>query len=107
MTGQPDFGTILVEYIPDRLCVESKSFKLYIFAYRSYQSFMETITNKILDDLTDLLDPRWCMVSGLFAPRGATSIHVFCEHFKEMETSTADAVKNAVSNWRGGPGRGR
>ncbi|HCG04872.1 MAG TPA: NADPH-dependent 7-cyano-7-deazaguanine reductase QueF, partial [Desulfovibrio sp.] len=52
VTGQPDFATIVTEYIPDRLCVESKSFKLYMFAYRNHQSFMETITNTVLDHMT-------------------------------------------------------
>ena len=50
VTGQPDCGTITVEYIPDELCVESKSFKLYMFAFRNHQSFMETITNNVLED---------------------------------------------------------
>ena len=66
VTGQPDMGTISVEYIPDELCVESKSFKLYMFAFRNHQSFMETITNTVLDDLnsllSSLLDPRQGLV---------------------------------------------
>lgn len=96
MTGQPDFGTICVDYIPDHYCVESKSFKLYMFAYRNHQSFMETITNNILDDLVKLLAPRWCKVSGLFAPRGGTRINVSAEYFKELEPELALTVKEAV-----------
>lgn len=100
MTGQPDFGTIRVDYIPDRLCVESKSFKLYMFAFRNHQSFMETIANTILDDLVDLLNPRWCRIGGLFAPRGGTRIDVFAEHFKTLEKPMALEVRDAVSAWR-------
>lgn len=66
VTGQPDFGTIVVEFIPDQKCVESKSFKLYMFAYRNHQSFMESITNTILEDFVEALDPMWCRVKGLF-----------------------------------------
>ena len=69
VTGQPDFGTISVEYIPDEWCVESKSFKLYMFAFRTHQSFMESITNTILEDLVAVLAPAWCRVKGLFVPR--------------------------------------
>lgn len=100
VTGQPDFGTIYVEYIPDRLCVESKSFKLYMFAYRNHQSFMETITNQILDDLVGLLKPCWCKVKGLFAPRGATRIHVHAEYFKPLETIRKERVEAAVRSWK-------
>lgn len=61
-----DFGTIVVEFIPDQKCVESKSFKLYMFAYRNHQSFMESITNTILEDFVEALDPMWCRVKGAF-----------------------------------------
>lgn len=97
VTGQPDFGTIHVNYIPDFLCVESKSFKLYLFAYRSHQSFMETITNRILEDLDALLAPRWLQVAGLFAPRGATRINVFTEKFKNMRRVQMERVKRAAT----------
>ena len=55
VTGQPDFGTIVLEYVPAKLCVESKSFKLYMFAYRNHHSFMETITNNVLNDIVHSL----------------------------------------------------
>ncbi len=87
-----------MEYIPDKLCVESKSFKLYMFAWRSQQSFMETITNTILDDLFEVLDPFWCRVKGLFVPRGGTQIHVFAEKYKE--TADTAAIRQAVADWR-------
>ena len=80
MTGQPDFGTIVVRYVPGELCVESKSFKLYIGAFRNHGSFMESITNKIADDLIALLSPRRMTVEGLFNVRGGTRICVRVEH---------------------------
>ena len=100
VTGQPDCGTISVEYVPDKLCVESKSFKLYMFAFRNHQSFMETITNTVLEDLRELLAPCWCRVKGLFVPRGGTRIHVFAEEFKEMPEEQDRRVREAVRAWR-------
>ena len=103
VTGQPDFGTIVVEFIPDQKCVESKSFKLYMFAYRNHQSFMETITNTVLEDLRALMDPCWCRVKGLFAPRGGTRIHVFAEDFKELPEERERLVRAAVAAWKSEP----
>ena len=97
VTGQPDFGTIVVDYIPGVLCVESKSYKLYLFAFRDHRSFMETITNTILNDLVAAVDPLWCRVKGLFAPRGATRIQVFAEYFKEPAT---ERLRVIVSDWK-------
>ena len=79
-TGQPDFATIRVEYVPDEKIVESKSFKLYIWSYRDEGVFHEHVVNQILDDLVELLDPHWCRVSGLFNIRGGIGITVEAEH---------------------------
>ncbi len=100
VTGQPDFGTIVMEYIPSNLCVESKSFKLYMFAYRNHQSLMETITNSILDDMVKLLDPAWCRIRGLFAPRGATRINVYAEHFGKLNGENETMLRSAVAAWK-------
>ena len=100
VTGQPDFGVISVEYVPDEWCVESKSFKLYMFAFRNHQSFMESITNTVLEDLQAVLSPAWCRVKGLFAPRGGTRIHVFAEEFKPLPEPRAAAVRALVAAWR-------
>ncbi len=100
VTGQPDFATIVAEFIPDQRCVESKSFKLYMFAYRDHQSFMESITNAVLDDLVAALDPLWCRVKGLFTPRGGTQLHVFAEHFKPLEGERAARLRDMVSEWK-------
>lgn len=100
VTGQPDFGTIVVEYIPDQLCVESKSYKMYMFAFRNHQSFMETITNTVLNDVVSRLDPLWCRVKGLFTPRGATHIHVFAEHVKNSPRIEAENVAHIIHEWK-------
>jgi len=75
-TGQPDFAQITVEYVPDQLCVETKSLKLYLFAFRNYGSFMETIVNKILDDLVAICAPRFMSVVGEFNARGGITLTV-------------------------------
>jgi len=69
-TGQPDFATILVEYVPDRLCVELKSWKLYLWSYRDQGAFHEAVTNQILDDLVAAISPRKLKVEGAFKVRG-------------------------------------
>lgn len=78
-TGQPDFATIIITFSPRRTCVESKSLKLYLFAFRNYGSFMETITNKIKDDLVAAMDPKWLRVEAVFATRGGIKTSVVSE----------------------------
>jgi 7-cyano-7-deazaguanine reductase len=73
VTGQPDFATIVITYIPRRLCVEMKSLKLYFFAYRDKGVFYESAVNTILDDLVAVLKPRSMTVVGQFAVRGGTA----------------------------------
>jgi 7-cyano-7-deazaguanine reductase len=70
MTGQPDFATIRICYVPDGLCVELKSLKVYLWSYRSVGTFHEAVTNKILDDLVAALSPRRMTVEGDFLVRG-------------------------------------
>lgn len=70
ITGQPDFATFRISYTPKDLCVESKSLKIYLFSYRNTQGFGETITNKIADDLFEVLRPDLLEVCGTFSPRG-------------------------------------
>ena len=69
-TGQPDFATIRIEYVPDQLCVELKSLKLYLWSYRDEGAFHEAVTNRILDDLLAALKPRRLTVVGDFKVRG-------------------------------------
>lgn len=70
ITGQPDFARITVEYVPDQLCVESKSLKLFLFSFRNEGSFYEDVTNRIYSDLFELLKPRHLIVVGDFTARG-------------------------------------
>ena len=80
MTGQPDFATIRIEYIPNERVVESKSLKLYFWSFRNEGIFHEHVTNVILDDLVEALDPHWCKVTGEFTVRGGIAITVTAEH---------------------------
>jgi 7-cyano-7-deazaguanine reductase len=81
-TGQPDFATIRVEYIPDQLCVELKSWKLYLWSYRDQGAFHEAVTNRILDDLVAALGPRRARVEGEFKVRGGIYTTIVAEHHK-------------------------
>ncbi|HTP26215.1 MAG TPA: preQ(1) synthase [Anaeromyxobacteraceae bacterium] len=76
MTGQPDFATIRLRYVPAQRCVELKSLKLYLWSYRNEGTFHEAVTNKICDDLAAALSPRWIEVSGDFKVRGGIHTEV-------------------------------
>jgi 7-cyano-7-deazaguanine reductase len=86
-TGQPDFAHIIVEYIPNKKILESKSFKLYLWSYRDEGVFHEHVTNTILDDLVAALEPLWCRVVGAFNIRGGINITVEAEHGNREEIS--------------------
>ena len=79
-TGQPDFATIRIEYVPDKLCVELKSLKLYFWSYRNEGAFHEAVTNKILNDLVRATKPRRMKVAGDFFVRGGIHTVVTAEH---------------------------
>lgn len=79
-TGQPDFATIKIQYIPGKRCIETKSLKLYFLSFRQYGSFMETITNKILEDCCFICNPQWMKVTSNFNARGGTLINVEAEY---------------------------
>ena len=79
-TGQPDFATITIRYIPAAKIVESKSLKLYLWSFRNEGTFHEHVTNQILDDLVAALEPAWCEVVGEFGVRGGISIKVIASH---------------------------
>jgi 7-cyano-7-deazaguanine reductase len=89
ITGQPDFATIRVEYVPDKKIVESKSFKLYLWSYRNEGTFHEHVINKILDDMIKAVNPHWCKVTGVFNIRGGIGITVEAEHVKTVEAKAA------------------
>ncbi|MBN1824847.1 MAG: NADPH-dependent 7-cyano-7-deazaguanine reductase QueF [Candidatus Eisenbacteria bacterium] len=83
MTGQPDFAHVEIDYTPDRLCVELKSLKLYLWSFRNEGAFHEAVTNRILDDLVAAIRPRWMRVEGHFFVRGGISTDVTAEHGEE------------------------
>ncbi len=80
ITGQPDFGFITITYIPNELCIESKSLKLYLFSYRNHGAFHEEVVNTILDDCVAACSPRRMTVHGEFNPRGGISIVVTADY---------------------------
>ena len=80
VTGQPDFGHITIRYVPDKLCLESKSLKLYLFSFRNHGVFHEEVVNRILDDLVKTVKPRRAVVEGKFNPRGGIAITVEAAH---------------------------
>lgn len=82
ITGQPDFATIYISYIPDKKMVESKSLKLYLFSFRNHGDFHEDCMNIIMNDLIELMDPRYIEVWGKFTPRGGISIDPYCNYGK-------------------------
>ena len=82
ITGQPDFATIYINYIPDVKMVESKSLKLYLFSFRNHGAFHEDCVNIIMKDLIALMQPRYIEVWGDFTPRGGISIAPFCNYGK-------------------------
>ena len=83
MTGQPDFATLVLDYVPDRLCVELKSLKLYVWSYRDVGTFHEAVTNKILDDLVHATQPRLMRLEAHFNVRGGVYTTVIAEHRKK------------------------
>lgn len=80
ITGQPDFATIYISYIPNELLVESKSLKLYLFSFRNHGDFHEDCVNIIMKDLIKLMKPKYIEVWGKFLPRGGLSIDPYCNY---------------------------
>lgn len=85
-TGQPDFGTLTFTYTPEKLCVELKSLKLYLQQFRNEGIFYEDVTNRILDDLVNVLQPRRMRLLASFTPRGGISTNVTVEHSAEASS---------------------
>jgi 7-cyano-7-deazaguanine reductase len=82
-TGQPDFATLYLEYVPDTLCVELKSLKLYIWSFRDEGAFHEAVTNRILDDLVAACQPRFMRLRAEFNVRGGVYTDVVVEHRRD------------------------
>src|SRR6185503_4224578 len=82
MTGQPDFAVLVLDYVPDKLCVGLKSLKLYIWSYRNEGAFHEAVTNRILDDLVAAVRPRFMRLTARFFVRGGIFTTVVAQHAK-------------------------
>jgi 7-cyano-7-deazaguanine reductase len=113
VTGQPDFGTIRVDYVPEARCVESKSLKLYLMRYRNHGAFHEDCVNRIADDLFSVIAPRYLRVFGDFRPRGGIAIKPLAVRWApgleaaEEARCTAlldQAVRSATGGTPPGPG---
>lgn len=87
-TGQPDFATIILEYIPNKLCIELKSYKIYLNSFRNDGIFYESVTNKILDDLVAVSKPRYMKITADFNARGGITSVVEVEYVKDEEVNS-------------------
>jgi 7-cyano-7-deazaguanine reductase len=76
-TGMPDYGTLTIQYMPRKKCLELKALKMYLLAYRNLGIFYENAVNKILQDIVGAVEPEWCVVRGEFTPRGGLTTTVF------------------------------
>jgi len=81
-TGLPDFATVNLTYVPDKTCIELKSFKLYLVAFRNVGIFHENLVNKVLEDIVKACKPRWAKVEGIVTPRGGIQTTVVAEYKK-------------------------
>ena len=108
MTGQPDFASIFIDYIPDAMCVELKSLKLYMWSYRNEGAFHEAVTNRILDDLIGAIEPRFIRITAKWYVRGGIFTTVAAEHRKpgwtpapkvELASFTASSPMGADSSF--------
>ena len=97
ITGQPDFATITISYIPNINMVESKSLKLYLFSFRNHGDFHEDCVNVIMKDLIRLMDPKYIEVWGKFTPRGGISIDPYC-NYGQAHTKWVDIAFNRMAN---------
>ena len=97
ITGQPDFATVYISYVPDVKMVESKSLKLYLFSFRNHGDFHEDCMNIIMKDLIKLMDPKYIEVWGKFTPRGGISIDPYC-NYGRPGTKWEEVAWNRMSN---------
>ena len=86
-TGQPDFGEIVFRYVPDEVCVELKSLKLYLQRFRNEGIFYEAVTNRIMDDFVAVVQPKWVKVESQWTPRGGLNSNIIVEHPGPRERS--------------------
>ncbi len=106
-TGAPDFAEIEIQYVPNKLCLETKSLKLYLFAFRNHGSFMETITNKIFEDILKTIEPNHLRVKAEFNVRGGIGPTIICDSSyvflnkiedKPVEENITEATRNYIKD---------
>lgn len=95
VTGQPDFARIEIDYVPDRLCVESKSLKFYLASYRNERAFNEAVTNRILDDFVKACSPREATISAQFSARGGIALCVRAEYPNPPGQNSKSEIRTA------------
>jgi 7-cyano-7-deazaguanine reductase len=96
MTGQPDFATLELDFVPDRRCVELKSLKLYVWSYRNQGAYHEAVTNRIVDDIVRAIQPRFLRLSARFYVRGGIFTTVVVEHRKRGWKPAAPVALEAL-----------
>src|ERR1700735_3436724 len=99
-TGLPDFGTITIQYVPRKDCIELKSLKMYLLAYRQLGIFYENAVNKMLRDIVDAIDPEWCIVKGEFPPRGVLTTNIYAR-WPELHHSANKGANGSKARKRG------
>lgn len=97
ITGQPDWAKFTIRYVPDKLCVESKSLKLYLHSFRNHGEFHEDVTNRIAKDLFKLLQPVYLQIYGDFNPRGGIAIHPFVELWGRVDARKKETVRDLLT----------
>ena len=98
VTGQPDWGKFLIRYVPEKLCVESKSLKLYLHSFRNHGEFHEDVTNRIAKDLFELMKPKYLQIYGDFNSRGGIAIHPFVELWGNTKKDEVETVERLLKN---------
>jgi 7-cyano-7-deazaguanine reductase len=103
VTGQPDFARIDIDYVPDRLCVESKSLKFYLASYRNERAFNEAVTNRILDDFVKACSPREATITAQFSARGGIALSVRAEYPDPGSRNSKSEYRNSkqIPNTKG------
>lgn len=100
MTGQPDFAKFEIAYIPDEKCIESKSLKLYLFSFRNHGEFHEDVTNRIMEDIIDKINPKFIRVWGDFNVRGGIAIKPMTLKFREkLSDEEREDIKIKMENY--------
>jgi len=98
VTGQPDWGRFIIRYVPNKLCVESKSLKLYLFSFRNHGEFHEDVTNRIAKDLFKLTQPHYLQIYGEFSSRGGIAIHPFVELWGNVKPQQKEQIQQMLHN---------